>query len=464
MNKIIRKENEVLKCILCGEQLPNIAHDECPNCNNVIGFSVKTIDVTSIGELLYEKRLNENIFAFAFDFEFEIESYKNIDHSHCGKLANSFLGVQAHVDMTALAGFGGVSVVAVFNGVDEVEVNLSKEQVDFITRKIMPFITSSMMGSDINSCFEPDIDIDFIEDQKRADDHGIVTLRYIADAMFSAIMPERTILSEQEWKALPAYVKEDMARALQSNTKDLVDLINFTRLGDIYECSDELKDTIENIIHNFYSRFKGDTRLWDAMFSNLDDLNEFNELDELVDFLKSENISFDFYEAFEICDFNNEKGMISILNSNDEECLHVIKLDDKYHVFDKVKTLKDYKIFDLNDKTSVSLDFDALAALICKMNLKRDNQLKDVKDVKDGYIEDMLNSGNSTDLDFNTSEELDDFEVPSLSDIIFVKTPDLKKTNTKSKGELKREALLQQIKELSDEDIINELKRRMSSK
>lgn len=454
------KQDLNLKCIICGEDLTT-QQNECPKCKNVLGISVYTLKAVSIGDILFKKQLSKDVLAFAFDFEFDtqLDCFKNMQFD---SIVKPFLGVVVTLNVSGNAGFGGGHVSAVFYGEHEIEVQLTDEQTKYIADKVMPFIIACAKGVDIddlgldlkldnldckldsiNSHSKTNTNPTFEEDLECKD--GIMKPIDIANAMFS-ITSDDFIVSQNMWDSLPTMVKTSIGETLQSDPRALVDLINYTNYNYKNDNFDELRALTEFTIKQHIECLDGAVNSFNELIEAFAVFEE-DFLDDMLEkTLIKNNIKYNTYDAFEISDFTNEFTMFSVLNDNNEECIHIAVLDDEYRVFENIRELKDNKIFDLNDKNSISLELDEILALISKMGLIKE----DLKSISEKDIEEMFELGNSNDLDFNVSEDVTDDE---LDDTIIA---DESTTN------LERQLLLKQLEQLSDEDLMNELKRRMS--
>lgn len=419
------------KCIMCGVDVNPTAHKDCPTCGNVLGLSVNELEVTSIGGVLCKEQVADNVLVFAFDFEFntQLECFKTMNFNN---MAKPFLGITIFISASDFTGFGEVSAVAVFNGKHEIDVKLNKEHMNNITKKIRPYIEAYMQGININ-----DIDYEEVKDNSSKDESkcvdGMVNLLDIANAMFS-ITSDDFFVDEDMWNSLTSDIKVDIAKALQLNPRDLVDLMNCTKYNYANVDTDKLRSKAESIIANhvksdFLNGFK----------NFLDDaLNEFVKLSEtnleyaLVNMLCDNLVEYKVSDAFEVSDFTNKYTMVSILNNDNKECFYIVPLDDEYRIFENVRELKGDKFFDFNEKNSTSLKLDEIESIIHSMGLIKDE------------VEELTALDDSNCLEANTKEEIP----VSEEDIL----------------ETRRQTLIAQLHELSDEDLLNELRRRMSSK
>lgn len=436
--KEIVKNKEILKCIMCGEEMPNINHDECPNCKNTLGFSTHTIKVISVGELLAKKQLSEELFAFVFDFDFEMDCLGNMSSINLAKIKKPFLGVTVSLDICNGFGLGGVQVSAVFNGRHEFEVELSDEHLEYLSQQLL----ASFIG-DAGEIDDEDVeeDIDFSDDSIDGVNEFVLSLVDMADDMFS-ITSDCFMVNEEMWEEIPEDIKVDMVKTLQENPEDIVSLLNVIKFGYSIPNLDSLVERIETIIKSHYEDYMKDNEIEDSVSE--EDIEDDNVLDELIETLKSKHIVFNISESFEMSDFSQEHEMVSILDSENEECLHIAKINEEYYVCEDVKKLKEYKVFDINHQNTAKLNVNQILSLITSMGLSTEEHLKAVDEA---HIEDIIHPS-SLDLEddvfadsfIEEEEHLEDF-VPTIS---------------------KREILLKEIQELSDEDIINELNRRLS--
>ena len=450
-----------LKCFVCGGNLNNTQQKECPKCKNVLGVSVNTLEVISIGDMLFKQQLSEDRLAFAFDFDFNtgLDCFKNMQFN---KMPKPFIGIDATINTSGVAGFGGARAVAVFYGEHELDVQLNEEQTKYIADKIMPFIIACAKGFDIDELdidFELDdldeLDIEKLDDnsdinptfeENLKSNNNVFEPKDLADALYS-ITSDDFKISLDMWDSLPVFVKTYIGKDIQKNPNLLVDLVNYTVYNYKNEKFDALQNVaellIENHIESFNKAIESVGRLV-VPSSNEDEYHFLNK--ELEETLIENDVTYNTYDAFEASDFSYEYTMFSLLNDNNEECIHIVVLDDGYRAFENIRELKENRIFDLNDPKSVSLELDEILALVSKMGLIKEN----FNDVSEGDTEDKLVFGNSNDLNSNVSEQNGELYNEEIIDGLTLN--------------LDRQTLLKGIKLLSDDDLLNELKRRMSSK
>lgn len=477
-------------CIVCNHVIFGADKlNECPGCKNTIGFSTDEVKVTSIGKMIHDEQMGDDAFVFAFEFDYEdsknVESY----FFRTGK-EKPFLGVVFFLDATNDVGFGGFSITAVFNGNTEVKVSIEESQLRELTDAVLTKVlgdnpVAKDMSIQLESKKEP------TENKEKVAHKGIVDLLEIAEDMYSMVKHLPSAPSKDIWDRVPDYVKEDMARELQFNKKCFIEFINYTKLNVIDKCSLKTKEVIFNIIVNNILAPTWERRtdkesekyVWFKEESKTNDT-----LKELKDALKDSNREYVEYKGVDFLNRFDKVDMIAILGKNDKECLWIIKSEGGYQIFDCVDKYEDYKVYNLPGSNTMEFtNLNNLLDIIYKIS-PESKRLTKAKTTESISADNKADNYPDIDVDFENSEEdkkaIQDFIKEECSDKVASssskKTPNhtegevinslaketLERTEkrVKSKREFRRELLLKQIRELSDEDLLNELRRRMSSR
>lgn len=317
--KNFKKEEKMTKCIICLKDIEKDTSKKCPNCGNTFGLSSNdTLKVTSIGDMTFKERIDEDFFVFTFDFDFDLKSHHNdILYKKLKDSYTPFLGVEVHAQLNSNVGFAQVSAVAVFNyakynnnenGFIEIDVELPKDVIRDLKSAMTPFMIESLSeednlcdcdhsctwddecdcNCDCNSDFEDifgledDCGFDFLDQNS----DNILKLKEIADAMYNAVKSDSFVITDSKWNKLDDFVKYHMASLLQKDKEDLDELMIYNDLGDTSKCSDELKSKITYILEKCY-------RISELALS---------EVKSLIDFINNEDEEYIHEEDDDFCD------------------------------------------------------------------------------------------------------------------------------------------------------------------
>lgn len=470
-------------CIVCSHVIFGADKlNECPGCKNTIGFSKDEVKVTSVGKMIHDEQIGDNEFAFMFEFDYDgsknVESYFN----RTGK-EKPLLGVIFFLDATNNVGFGGMAVTAVFNHNTEVRVSMeeaqSKELVNAILAKILENKRVSEVQLNEFNKKKP------TSNKEKETHRNIVNLLEIAEDMYSIVEYIDFVPSKDIWNEIPNNIKEDMAKKLQSNEECFIEFINYTKLNVVNKCSQRTKDIIAKIISDSIREEITNEKTK----KNVNSETETNDtLKELKDALKDLNREYVEYKGVDFLNRFDKVDMIAILGKNDKECLWIIKSEGGYQIFDCVDRYKDYKVYNLPGSNTMEFtNLNNLLDIVCKMS-PESKRLTNTKTMESLSTDNKVDNYPDIDIDFENSEEdkkaIQDFikeecsgKVVSSSskktsnhtegeviNSLAKETLERTEKRVKSKREFRRELLLKQIRELSDEDLLNELRRRMSSR
>lgn len=453
-------------CVVCGHMIFGASEfNKCPGCKNSIGFSTNVVKVNSIGKMIRNEQIGENEFAFMFEFDYEgFEDVKPyFDKTGQEKPA---LGVTLLLDTANGFGFAGVHCSAVFNHDIEVDVELEEEQAKELTESILTDIIGFNPLPDKN--IQPESKSSKPISEKKPDtSENILSLLEIAEDMYSMVEHFDFIADRDEWNKIPNHIKEDVAKILQSNEKHFIEFINCTRLRATKDCCLQTQSFISDIIHHVAPNPESMDN--EEKYFELETGEESrDELKDLKEALTDSKRCFAEYTSFEHSNRLNKFDMISIHDCNDKECLWIVKSELGYKVFDKVDLYDNYRVFNIPNSNTLEFDnLNDLMNLITKIspektivNIKKEESLVNNREDNLPDVDLISNKENVKAMQDFIKEEYSDNSTESLA------KKNLKRAQrrVKSKKAFRREWLLEQIKELSDEDLLNELKRRMASK
>lgn len=300
---------------------------------------------------------------------------------------------------------------------------------------------------------------------------NVINLEDISEYMYKLIEGLDEQPNEKDWDSISSSDKEAIAKELQLNLNSFVDLMNHFGLNVVDKCSDETIETVCDIINNKLKELetKKEKEQQDnkriskkANKRPLEKPNRLNGLNGLKLKLNALKVSYKMYDTyieFSPQEHKHEKReIISILDRNNKECMWVMNHNTGYIVFDKLKTIDNVLLIVPEDVNALYLDnTDELVNLISKMF---------IENKKDSIKKPTENKKEITKLK-PVEKKIDTVE-PKVTKTKTSKPIAQRKTleNNKcmSKKEFRRKFLLSHLDELSDEDILNELKRRMSSK
>ena len=385
------------------------------------------IKISSIGDIISYKKISDEHFSFKFDFECEC-FIQNIFNKNTD--IERFLKVDFFIDINNQLGFGGAEVSLIF-GKRSFSVDIEEKHMKTIVDSALNVIFNEMFKSEITIKHSLADENNDTECNKIND--SIVGLDTISNYMYDLIKGLNESPDEEAWKSMSYTDKEDIAKELQSNLNSFVDLMNHFELKSTDKCSDDTINTISEIIKEKLS--KADREKEAKVINKTDSLIELKaELDKL-------EVKYNSYKYLENKNSKNSKNdILAILDAYNNECMWVSKDKLGYKVFDGIKRLNETVIFQEDDVKMLQIDnFNDLINLITKISQKVESTC-DIKEVEENH-------------------KVKEVSV-TMEDI---KSNDIKK-KPMSKKEFRREFLLNHLDELSDEDLLNELRRRMSSK
>lgn len=397
------------------------------------------VKVVSVGNIISYKQTSEETFSFKFDFDFECDKYiKNFINTHSD--IERFLSVDTFVNANNGVGFAGVALSAVF-GNTTLEVDIEESQVDTIVESILNILSREVFKNS-NSTNEKSLDNkDELINNKKENNHkrGIVNLDAISNYMYELIKELNEYPDKSTWDNLSSKDKEDMVKELQSNLGSFVDLMNHFELKSTDRCSDNTIDVVSNIIKKKLSKLDLEKEP-KYIFMN----NNTNNLDELKSELDKLGINYSLVKYLKDTD---TKDMISIFDRNNNECMWICREGSGYEAFDLVKCLDNNTVSTLEKSNKIHFEnlYD-LMNIIVKISPKVEESTETITD------EEIVNNKEAQETDSKQTEEVSE------------KIDEVKPNNekrVKTKKEFRREFILNHLDELSDEDILNELRRRM---
>lgn len=411
-----KKDIHSNECSVCGSHIDKRYNfSNCPICNNPLGFSLNTIKIKSINDLIFGEISAENSrFNFGFEFDYKgLEDIKDFLVKQDMELPMLILSIPFnHLNPNALK----VELTTVFENPIELDIDVEPSLVQGALDRIMTTLIKSPFNDEPFKSFkssETDIKTKENEINNNEDSNnskGIVDFLEISNNMF---LLSKEFLSENikySWDNIDLSIKKDIVISFQNHKEEYIEFINCTQLTN-KECS---LDTVKLIATIINKRL----RYMDAI-----------KIDELTLLLDNLDIKYNKYLSFDYCNDDYIFEMVSINDFSGKECLWIIKSDTCYKIFENVENNRDYKVFNIPNSNSLMIE-----------------KLEDLVD----FIKKITFSKIS-----NNNSDINQNEISLLED---------KSNNIDSAKEKEREFLLEKIKELSDEDILNELQRRLSFK
>lgn len=435
-----------------------------------------SINVKEIVEVIGFVELAEDTYAMGLHFTFtDNENCKEVKNSKHMKDTN--LDVEFSIsNIDNKSGCGKMAITAIVNGksVDySIEDNLANEICSIALDLICEY-------NNLNMNSELDINIDNFSS------NGILDDEELADAMYDLVSKdiEKYIpVANLVWNKIPLEGKETMANDLRKNEECLIDFVNYFKLKTIDSCSEETLYLIKDIVNKGLITQVTFDMLNDMADDTLEDeiLNEIEEkanmddicvTDEYLDDdlnTKMEDLAVELdkldinYDIFNLQNDNSE--VILIKDTNNREILWVGAFEDTYYVFEGGLLNKYGKvIIPMNSPVQEFDELQTIIDLVSKMSCAKKE--KRVKEEKSNSRYKFLNEELMDKLDNMPCnfEIIGDYKENNVQPRTLFENNHENRNKAKSKKEFRREFLLNHIDELSDEDLLNELKRRMSSK
>lgn len=397
------------------------------------------VKVISVGNIISYEQTSKETLSFKFDFDFKCDKHVKIFFDTHPDIKR-FLNVDTFINPKDRIGFVEVAISAVFENT-LLDVDIDKSQFETILESIFNILSREVFKKSDLKNEKLSINKDKCINNKKENNHkrGIVNLDAISDYMYELIKGLNEHPDKVTWDNLSFDDKEDMVKELQSNLSSFVDLMNYFELKSTDRCSDDTIDVVSNIIKEKLSKLDSNKEPKCISVNN-----NSNNLDELKSELNKLEINYSLVKYLKDAD---TKDMISIFDRNNNECMWICRDGNGYEAFDLVKYLDNNTVSSLEKSNKIHFEYlYDLMNIIVKISPK-------AKDYDEATAsEEIVNNNKVKEIDSMKTEE-------ALENTDEVKPNNEKRLKTKK--EFRREFLLNHLDELSDEDILNELRRRM---